>query len=111
MNRNVVIIVAFAILMFGGAWLWSSLQMKATEAQLARITAALDQTEQDMGIYNLDSSRTEPIKHRAQNVTREMDRKVKEQRRLFDSLARAEREDLGDHTISNVGADAEITPR
>lgn len=111
MNRNIGIIIAIAMLMFGGAWLWMSLQTKATETQLTRMHAALDEVEQDMGTFDPESSRAVPVTQRVQKVTRQMNRKVEEQRRLLDSLTRAEREDLGDHTLNDSSARVEKTPR
>ena len=108
MNRSIGAAIVIAVLLFGGAWLWMDLQTKATETQLTRMQGALDETEKDMGIYNPDSSQATPVKQRIQNVTKEMNRRVDEQRRLLDSLTRIAREDLGDHTLNDSGGQSKL---
>jgi len=101
MNRNIGSVIAIAVLLFGGALLWTSLHTKATEAQSSRLNTALDQVEQDMRTYNPDSARTTPATQRARKVSEQLRQRADDQRRLLDSLTRAEREDLGDHTLSD----------
>jgi outer membrane murein-binding lipoprotein Lpp len=103
MNRKTGSVIALAVLLLAGAWLWASLHTKATEMQSTRLNKALDQVEQDMGVYNADSARVTPAPRRAIKVSNMLTQRANEHRRLLDSLTRAEREDLGDHTLSDSG--------
>ncbi|RPH94763.1 hypothetical protein EHM69_06510 [candidate division KSB1 bacterium] len=101
MNRNTWSVIAIVVLFIGGTFLWTSLHRRTTETQSNRLHAALDQVEQDMGTYDPDSARTIPATKRAKKVSEQLREKANEHRRLLDSLTRAEREDLGDHTLSD----------
>ena len=101
MNRNTGSVIALAVLLLAGVWLWTSLHIKAAETQSTRLNRALDQVEQDMGTYKPDSARTTPATKRARKVSNQLRERADDQRRLLDSLTRAEREDLGDHTLSD----------
>jgi len=101
MGRSVGAVIALAVLMLGGMFLWMSLQAKSVQTQTDRINQHLDMVEKDMGVYNPDSARATPVTKRALKVTREMQQRAEANRRLLDSLTRAERMDLGDHTLTD----------
>lgn len=102
MNRALWITVTIAALFLGGLYLWSYLGNRATISQTDKIHRALDQAEKDMGIYDPDSVRTIPVTKRAQKMSDALTQRAKEHRRVLDSLTRAEREDLGDPTLSDT---------
>jgi hypothetical protein len=104
MNRNIGSIVAIGLMMMAATLLWMSFQAKTTQTQTARIRAALDETEREMGTYDSLTARDMPVTQRVRNVTQQMQQRARESRRLLDSLTRAERQDLGDPTVQDSNA-------
>jgi hypothetical protein len=79
MNRTTAAVLAIALLLISGAWLWMKLQTKSIEAETAGINRTMDEIASD-------STHSTPAIERVRRVTDEARRKAEANRRTLDSL-------------------------
>lgn len=100
MNRIAIGFLVFSLLAFCATIVTTTMQERAYDQQMNRLDKTVEEAEKDLGIYDADSAKSTPSLKRAMRVSLEARERADESRKLLDSLAKADREAMGDLSVN-----------